>query len=242
MLLAVSGWLFASGLLTAVTQTATWCVIFFLRLRRRQRRVPVDGGAQPGRQPVRAVRLDVPSATDAEMTTVEQPKGDRDGPFPIPTCGARMTPCSAFVMLTNRCFPEEVIDQECFRVRQGHREFPGLPSTSPPEVDMGLSHQERQSLEEIERGLRSDDPTMAGRMAVGAPAAEGRRPDGWAWFGLLLGLQVTLAGFAATAGLISIGTIIGLYGLLLFASSAGSLLCGWPAHRRTGRILPHRRR
>lgn len=108
-----------------------------------------------------------------------------------------------------------------------------------PEVAMALSHQERRSLSEIERGLRLDDPTLDGRMAAGTAAAAVGRPGGWTWFCLLLGLQVSLVGFAAAAGLISIGMIVGLYGLLLFASSAVSLLCCL-RHRRVGRILPRR--
>ena len=107
---------------------------------------------------------------------------------------------------------------------------------------MSLSHQERRTLQEIERGLQSDDPALAGRLAAGtwASGASGR-PGRMAWFGLLLGLQVTLVGFAAAAGLISFGVIIGLYGLLLFAGSFRSLLRD-RSLRRAYRILVRRRR
>lgn len=99
---------------------------------------------------------------------------------------------------------------------------------------MALSHQERRTLAEIERGLQSDDPAMAGRMTVATVIPDGWPPHRWAWFGLLLGLQVTLVGFAAARGVISIGTIVGLYGLLLLAGSTGSLCCGL-RRRRAGR-------
>jgi hypothetical protein len=97
---------------------------------------------------------------------------------------------------------------------------------------MALSHQERRTLEQIERGLHCDDPTLAARMAVGSVTAGAGLPGRWAWFGVLLGLQVTLVGFAASAGVISFGTVIGFYGLLLLGSSAMSLLCG--LRRRPG--------
>lgn len=91
---------------------------------------------------------------------------------------------------------------------------------------MALSHRERRSLAEIERGLQSDDPTLAGRMAV-VTALDGRdRPGRFAWIGLLLGLQVTLVGFAAAAGPISFGMLVAFYGLVLFGCSAWSLLRG----------------
>jgi hypothetical protein len=101
---------------------------------------------------------------------------------------------------------------------------------------MALSHQERRTLAEIERGLQSDDPTLAGRMTGATVTADRWQPHRWAWFGLLLGLQVTLVGFAAAGGPISIGMIVGLYGLLLLGSSAVSLWCGL-RQRRAGRIL-----
>jgi hypothetical protein len=103
---------------------------------------------------------------------------------------------------------------------------------------MALSHHERRTLEGIERGLRSDDPGMAGRMNPGTGPAHGH-PKAKAWFGLLLGIQVTLVGFATAAGAISFGMIVGMYGLLLLACSAGSLLRdGW--RRRSGLVRPHR--
>lgn len=100
---------------------------------------------------------------------------------------------------------------------------------------MVLSDQERRILEEIEWGLQADDPSLAGRMAVDTDTTDVRRSDRWAWFGLLLGLQVTLVGFAAAGGLISFGTIIGLYGLLVLTGSATALLSGLRHRRRPAR-------
>lgn len=105
---------------------------------------------------------------------------------------------------------------------------------------MALSHRERRTLEEIERGLQSDDPTLAGRMAVATVIAGPGRPARFTWFGLLFGLQITLVGFAASAGVISFGMLIALYGLLLFACSAGSLLRDL-RRRRAGGLRVRRR-
>ncbi len=105
---------------------------------------------------------------------------------------------------------------------------------------MVLSDQERRALEEIEWRLQADDPTLAGRMAVETDTAGARRSDRWAWFGLLFGLQVTLVGFAAAGGLISFGTIIGLYGLLVLTGSATALLSGL-RHRRRPTVPPRSR-
>lgn len=89
---------------------------------------------------------------------------------------------------------------------------------------MALSDQERRSLEEIERRLHSDDPSLAGRMSAPGVTAGGMHPDRWAWLGVLVGLQVTLIGLAVAAGLISFGTIIALYGSLLLTISSVTLL------------------
>ncbi len=117
---------------------------------------------------------------------------------------------------------------------------------------MSLSRQERRNLKEIESGLRSDDPVLVDRLT--AAAAEVSAPVGWgspaplrpadrwrerlSWLLMFIGAEMTLIGFISARGLISAGTVVGLYGLviLILASVAAARGLARRRQRRKARL------
>jgi hypothetical protein len=88
---------------------------------------------------------------------------------------------------------------------------------------MRLSRQDRRALDEIGRGLRSDDPGLATALTATTDADADRRV--WlAWPALWIGWVAMIAGFTAARGWISGGTIVGIYGLVLMLVAATTLL------------------
>lgn len=84
---------------------------------------------------------------------------------------------------------------------------------------MRLSRQELRALDEIGRGLRSDDPTLAATLT-----ADADRRVWLAWPALWIGWVVMIAGFTAARGWISGGAIVGIYGLALLLVATTTLL------------------
>jgi hypothetical protein len=87
---------------------------------------------------------------------------------------------------------------------------------------MRLSRQELGALDEIGRGLHSDDPALAATLTT--PTTDTVRRRRVAWSALWIGLVVMIAGDTAACGLISGGTIVGFYGLGLLLLAASTLL------------------
>lgn len=87
---------------------------------------------------------------------------------------------------------------------------------------MRLSRQESRTLDEIGRGLCSDDPPFAARLT--ATSADNDRRQWVTWPALWIALVVMIAGFSAARGLISGGVIVGSYGLVVVLVAAATLL------------------
>lgn len=87
---------------------------------------------------------------------------------------------------------------------------------------MRLSRQESRALDEIGRGLCSDDPPFAATLT--ATSADHDRRQRVAWPALWIGWVVMIAGFSAAQGLISGGVIVGIYGFVVLLVAAATLL------------------
>lgn len=80
---------------------------------------------------------------------------------------------------------------------------------------MSLTNDEQDALAVIERGLRRDDPLLAEHFA-GAPTVDQRqRRVVWAHRMIVVGAVVTLLGLITADGLMSLGTILCGYGLVI---------------------------
>lgn len=94
---------------------------------------------------------------------------------------------------------------------------------------MSLSPKERRDLDRIARFLNADDPVLADRLTQTAtppaasrpdpePDAEGgasRRRERLAWLTMWVGAELLFVGLVSARGLISGGTIVGCYGLVI---------------------------
>ncbi len=123
---------------------------------------------------------------------------------------------------------------------------------------MSLSPKERRELESIARSLDADDPALADRLTrtVAGPAAGGvraepdavarafRRRERLAWLTMWVGAELVFIGLVSARGLISGGTIVGCYGLVILimgcvpAARAQARRHGWRAGWLGGREEP----
>jgi hypothetical protein len=84
---------------------------------------------------------------------------------------------------------------------------------------MSLTHDEQHRLNEIERHLRSSDPTLSRRLDPSFDPAHDRRVLIRCVLLLLLGTAIMVAGAAGVTGLLSYGTVFVLLGVGLMAQA-----------------------
>jgi hypothetical protein len=80
---------------------------------------------------------------------------------------------------------------------------------------MALSDDEQSRLDELGVFTQAADPSFAARLGTATVERWERRQVALAWSASLLGILAMLSGFSAARGLISIGSIIVLYGFLV---------------------------
>ncbi len=84
---------------------------------------------------------------------------------------------------------------------------------------MPLTWRERQVLDEIERGLRKDDPRWAGKLSDQSARLSVRIGKTAAYVGIWIGWALMIGGFASARGPISGGFVVGIVGLVLLVAS-----------------------
>jgi steroid 5-alpha reductase family enzyme len=80
---------------------------------------------------------------------------------------------------------------------------------------MALSDDEQDRLDQLEMFTQAADPSFAANIGTAAVARWEQRQAVFALSASLLGILAMLAGVSAARGLISIGTVVALYGFLL---------------------------
>jgi Protein of unknown function (DUF3040) len=84
---------------------------------------------------------------------------------------------------------------------------------------MTLSEDDQNRLDRIENALMADDPLFAARLDVEAARRSARQRNRIAGYCVWIGLAIALLGAAFARGVLSIGTLVSLYGLALLAWS-----------------------
>lgn len=80
---------------------------------------------------------------------------------------------------------------------------------------MSMTDDEQQALDLIERGLRRQDPFLADQFATDQALELRRHRMVWGRRTMIVGVVFTLLGLISADGLISLGTVLCGYGLLI---------------------------